>query len=102
MSASAPQARFIEPEPPDWQPRAIWVGGRLLCGSISFFFASFVFRREPAEVNPWYSRSAEWQLPTPVPLHDFDRLPVFDEDPYPYGVEPVPAVPVVAPAGGSV
>jgi heme/copper-type cytochrome/quinol oxidase subunit 3 len=41
--ASAPQAGHIEPEPPEWQPRAIWVGGRLLCGSISFFFASFVF-----------------------------------------------------------
>ena len=43
MEASAPQASYIEPEPPEWQPRAIWVGGRLLCGSISFFFASFVF-----------------------------------------------------------
>jgi heme/copper-type cytochrome/quinol oxidase subunit 3 len=41
--ASAPQAGHIEPEPPEWQPRAIWVGGRLLCGAISFFFASFVF-----------------------------------------------------------
>ncbi len=43
MGASAPQAGFIEPEPPEWQPRALWVGGRLLCGSISFFFASFLF-----------------------------------------------------------
>jgi heme/copper-type cytochrome/quinol oxidase subunit 3 len=42
-SASAPVGRDIEPEPPEWQPRAIWVGGRLLCGAISFFFASFVF-----------------------------------------------------------
>jgi heme/copper-type cytochrome/quinol oxidase subunit 3 len=42
-AASAPQAGNVEPEPPEWQPRAIWVGGRLLCGSISFFFASFVF-----------------------------------------------------------
>jgi heme/copper-type cytochrome/quinol oxidase subunit 3 len=42
-AASAPHAGNIEPEPPEWQPRAIWVGGRLLCGSISFFFASFVF-----------------------------------------------------------
>jgi hypothetical protein len=42
-AASAPQTGNIEPEPPQWQPRAIWVGGRLLCGSISFFFASFVF-----------------------------------------------------------
>ena len=43
MEASAPQAGFIEPEPPEWQPRAIWVGGRLLCGAITFFFVSFVF-----------------------------------------------------------
>jgi heme/copper-type cytochrome/quinol oxidase subunit 3 len=43
MEASAPAARDIETEPPEWQPRAIWVGGRLLCGSISFFFAAFVF-----------------------------------------------------------
>jgi heme/copper-type cytochrome/quinol oxidase subunit 3 len=42
-AASAPHGREVEPEPPEWQPRAIWVGGRLLCGSITFFFASFVF-----------------------------------------------------------
>ena len=42
-SASAPVGGHIEPEPPEWQPRAIWVGGRLLCGAVSFFFASFVF-----------------------------------------------------------
>jgi heme/copper-type cytochrome/quinol oxidase subunit 3 len=42
-SASAPVGGHIEPEPPEWQPRAIWVTGRLLCGSISFFFASFLF-----------------------------------------------------------
>jgi heme/copper-type cytochrome/quinol oxidase subunit 3 len=43
MEASAPLHPHIEPEPPEWQPRAIWVGGRLLCGAISFFFASFLF-----------------------------------------------------------
>ena len=43
MEASAPRAAHIEPEPPGWQPRATWVGARLLCGSISFFFAAFVF-----------------------------------------------------------
>lgn len=42
-SASAPNASHIEPEPPEWQPRAVWVGGRLLCGAVSFFFVSFVF-----------------------------------------------------------
>jgi heme/copper-type cytochrome/quinol oxidase subunit 3 len=43
MGASAPAHPHIEPEPPEWQPRAIWVSGRLLCGAISFFFASFLF-----------------------------------------------------------
>jgi heme/copper-type cytochrome/quinol oxidase subunit 3 len=42
-SASAPLASHIEPEPRGWQPRALWVGGRLLCGSVSFFFMSFLF-----------------------------------------------------------
>jgi cytochrome c oxidase subunit 1 len=60
---------------------------------------SMVIKREPAEDNPWHSRSAEFQLPTPVPLHDFDRFPVFDADPYPYGVKPATG-PALAPAGG--
>lgn len=42
-SASAPLAAYIEPEPPLWQPRAVWLGARLICGSISFFFAAFLF-----------------------------------------------------------
>src|SRR5579884_2150772 len=43
MGASAPAHAHIEPEPPEWQPRALWVSGRLLCGAISFFFVSFLF-----------------------------------------------------------
>jgi heme/copper-type cytochrome/quinol oxidase subunit 3 len=43
MEASAPTHPAIEPEPPEWQPRALWVGARLLCGAVSFFFVSFVF-----------------------------------------------------------
>jgi heme/copper-type cytochrome/quinol oxidase subunit 3 len=42
-SASAPTAAHIEPEPREWQPRALWVSARMLCGSISFFFVSFLF-----------------------------------------------------------
>lgn len=43
MEASAPLTAQVEAEPPDWQPHAIRLGGRLLCGSITFFFASFLF-----------------------------------------------------------
>ncbi len=58
---------------------------------------SLLIKREPAEANPWHSKSAEWQLPTPVPVHDFERIPVFDADPYPYGVEPAPRAGAAAP-----
>jgi heme/copper-type cytochrome/quinol oxidase subunit 3 len=42
-SASAPTHPDIELEPPEWQPRALWVGARQLCGAAAFFFVSFVF-----------------------------------------------------------
>ncbi len=42
-AASAPTHPEIELEPPEWQPRAIWVGSRQLCGAASFFFLAFVF-----------------------------------------------------------
>ena len=40
MEASS---RPIQPEPIEWQPRALWVSARLLCGAISFFFMAFLF-----------------------------------------------------------
>lgn len=42
-SASAPTHPSIELEPPEWQPRALWVGARQLCGAAAFFQLSFVF-----------------------------------------------------------
>ena len=65
---------------------------------------SLVFARVPAPDNPWESKSIEWQLPTPVPVLDFDRIPVFNTTPYEYGVEDAPPVaslePSPVPAGG--
>jgi cytochrome c oxidase subunit 1 len=63
---------------------------------------SLLIKREPAPANPWNSKSPEWQLPTPVPVYDFERTPVFDPDPYPYGVEAPVRAPVAAPAGGTI
>ena len=42
-SASAPTHPAIELEPPEWQPRAMWISARLLCGAAAFFFMSFTF-----------------------------------------------------------
>lgn len=55
---------------------------------------------EVAPANPWGAKTLEWQVPTPVPLENFEVLPVITSDPYGYGVpqkapkehlEPVPA-----------
>ncbi|MHB8692416.1 MAG: cytochrome c oxidase subunit I [Solirubrobacteraceae bacterium] len=74
----------------DWVSVCAFVIGLSMTVFIVNAVWSLVFKREPAEDNPWDSRSPEWQLPTPVPVHDFDRIPVFGPDPYPYGVEPAP------------
>jgi cytochrome c oxidase subunit 1 len=50
---------------------------------------SMIFVRLRAAPNPWRSKSLEWQIPTPVPVHNFERLPVIDSDPYDYGT-PLP------------
>jgi cytochrome c oxidase subunit 1 len=55
---------------------------------------STVIARVPAEANPWDSRGIEFQLPTPVPVTNFERTPVIQADPYGYG-EP-DAVPVAS------
>jgi cytochrome c oxidase subunit 1 len=47
---------------------------------------SFVFVRQPADANMWASRGLEWQVPTPVPLDNFERVPVITSGPYEYGV----------------
>jgi cytochrome c oxidase subunit I len=79
------------------------VSAFVLGASMLIFLANFVyslaFARVPAGANPWGSKSIEWQLPSPIPLHNFDRIPTFVGDPYPYGADAGTAQrPVVAPA----
>jgi cytochrome c oxidase subunit 1 len=83
-----------------------WVSVSAFCLGVSmliFLFNliwSLAFRKVPAEANPWGSRSIEFQLPSPVPVHDFDRIPVFSSDPYGYGEGKMPSLlPAGAPAG---
>jgi cytochrome c oxidase subunit 1 len=60
---------------------------------------SMVIARVPAEANPWRSRGLEFQLPTPVPVTNFETTPVIQSDPYDYGVPDAPPVAVLnAPA----
>jgi cytochrome c oxidase subunit 1 len=67
-----------------------------LGASFIIFIVNFVWsvwidpKRAPA--NPWDSKGLEWQTPTPVPEHNFDRIPVVYADPYHYGEVSPPAV----------
>ncbi len=66
---------------------------------------SLILRRERAPANPWQAKSLEWQLPSPVPVYDFERIPVITSGPYGYGMPDAPPVadlgmPVVAGEGG--
>jgi len=85
----------------DWVSASAFVLGLSMLVFLANFVYSLVFARIPAGSNPWASRSLEWQLPSPVPVHNFDRIPVISGDPYDYGAPAAPAaVPLPAPAGG--
>jgi cytochrome c oxidase subunit I len=53
---------------------------------------SMVFKREPAGDNPWDAKGLEWQLPSPVPVYNFERIPTITSDPYGYGSPDAPPV----------
>jgi cytochrome c oxidase subunit 1 len=40
---------------------------------------------EVAEANEWGGKTLEWTVPTPVPLENFEHLPVVTSTPYDYG-----------------
>ena len=74
-----------------------------LLGASMFVFLvnlvySMVIARVPAAANPWYSRGLEFQLPTPVPVKNFEQTPVIESSPYDYGVPDAPPVATLAPA----
>ncbi len=89
VSSYAPSLQWLN----DWVSAAAYVlGSSFLLFAINVIYSCF-FERRRAEQNPWQSRSLEWQLPTPIPVHNFDRVPVINAAPYGYGD---PAAPVVA------
>jgi cytochrome c oxidase subunit 1 len=85
----------------DWVSASAFVLGLSMLVFLFNLVYSLVFVRIRAESNPWHSRWLEWQLPSPGPVHDFDRIPVITGDPYDYGGAGVPvAAPAPAPASG--
>lgn len=70
----------------------------LIAASVFTFIYNVIYtlvRGEPAVANEWGGKTLEWTVPTPVPLENFEELPVVTSLPYNYG-EPLPEP--VAPA----
>ncbi len=99
--------RRVVTYPSNLQGLNVWVSVSAFVLGLSMLVFLFnlvysqLFVREPAPANPWGSKSLEFQLPSPVPVHDFDRIPVIVGDPYGYGEEgALVARPALVPAGG--
>ncbi len=92
----------------------ITIAGYLIAFSVLIFFTNLIVsarRGEVAVKNPWRSRSPEWNLPSPIPVHNYRDFP-FEVvgDPYDYGLPgssfvhfgetilPPPEAPAAAPA----
>ncbi len=70
----------------------------LIAASVFTFIYNVIYtlvRGERAVADEWGAKTLEWTLPTPVPLENFEELPVVTSLPYDYGSPlPGPATPV--------
>jgi cytochrome c oxidase subunit 1 len=67
----------------------------LIAASVVIFFYNFFTsqrRGEEATGNIWGSRSPEWQVPSPMPAHNFEREFEVVSDPYDYGLPDSPYI----------
>lgn len=75
----------------DFSQLLITIAGFVIFASVLIFLVNIwisVKRGEVAEKNPWNSRSPEWQLPSPVPEHNYANHPFeVTGEPYDYGLE---------------
>ena len=82
------------------QQFAITVAGFLIALSVAVLFYNIYFSArygQKAVANPWRSRSPEFQLPSPVPLHNYDRPIEVVGNPYDYGLPGSTYVQISAP-----
>ena len=83
-----------------------WVSISAFClgASILIFVINFVWSTLFARVrevgNPWNSRGLEWQVASPPPPGNFDRVPVVLSGPYEYGVKNAEPVADLSPPPG--
>jgi cytochrome c oxidase subunit 1 len=73
------------------------IGAFILGASVVLYFYNIAYSwvaGEKAVANPWGAKSLEWTVPTPVPLENFEEIPVVTSGPYEYGedIKPAPGI----------
>jgi cytochrome c oxidase subunit 1 len=96
VSTYAPNLQTLN----DWVSISAFVIGIAMLVFLVNVVYSLIFVRARAEQNPWHSKSIEWQIPTPIPVNNFEQIPTFDSDPYDYGT-PVPIGPAQPASSGA-
>ena len=69
----------------DWVSISAFLLGVSMLIFLFNFVMSMLFWRERTGDNPYNARSLEWQLPSPVPAQNFERVPVILSGAYEYG-----------------
>ena len=73
----------------DFTQLLMTIAGFLIFFSVLIFFINLFYsikHGEKAEGNIWNSRSPEWQVPSPMPVHNYDVPFVVVGEPYDYGL----------------
>jgi cytochrome c oxidase subunit 1 len=84
----------------DWVSiSSFFLGGSILLFVINFVYSTVIVR-ERETGNPWNSRGLEWQVASPPPPGNFERIPVVLSGPYEYGVKDAPPVADLNPPPG--
>ena len=68
----------------------VTIAGFVIATSVLIAVINFYRSARKGQVavsNPWRSRSLEWQLPSPIPAHNFEEIPQVVGEPYDYGLE---------------
>lgn len=76
--------------PIDLNHLVLTIAGYLIFISVLIFFINMFYsirHGEKAEGNIWRSRSPEWQVPSPMPVHNYDVPFEVVGEPYDYGLE---------------
>ena len=84
----------------DWVSiSSFFLGGSILLFVINFVYSTVIVREREIG-NPWRSRGLEWQVASPPPPGNFDRVPVVLSGPYEYGIKDAPPVADLNPPPG--